>query len=121
MRSAPATNIVILSSDAVLCASLTSLFEARGHRLTVDLGVDGRPVTETACVVVDLDRPPHRLTLEWIESRYPQVPCVVLSGSPWSGPHAATGLSYGYFLHKPVPALDLAAMVEGVLHDQSLG
>ena len=30
---------------------------------------------------------------------------------------AAPGLTHGYFLHVPVPALELTAMVEGLLHD----
>jgi len=46
---------------------------------------------------------------------------VILSGSPWSGPHATAGMTCGYFLHKPVAALELTAMVEGLLHDQPLG
>lgn len=121
MQSTATAAIVILSSDAVFRTSLTSLFESRGHRVSPDLGVATDSPAEVGCVIVDLDRPSLRLTCEWLEARYPNVPTVVLSGSPWSGPHATAGLSCGYFLAKPVPALELAAMVEGFLHDQSLG
>lgn len=107
--------IVILSSDAVLCSSLTSLFEARGHRVSVGVAVATHNRLDAACVVVDLDRPASPLSTYWLEGQYPGIPFVVLSGSPWDGPHAAAGLSQGYFLHKPVPALELTAMVEGLL------
>jgi len=117
MKRATTGNIVLLSTDAVLCTSLISLFEARGHRVTADVEVASRAGYQTSCVVVDLDRPSSPMSCEWLEAHFPQVPCVVLSGSPWSGPHAAASLSHGYFLPKPVAALDLTAMVEGVIHD----
>lgn len=112
--NSPAT-IVILSSDAVLCSSLSSLLQARGHRVSVGLGVASERSVDTACVVVDLDRPGSPLSNHWLEEQFPGVPCLVLSGSPWAGPDAAAGLSLGYFLHKPVPALELTAMVEGLI------
>jgi DNA-binding response OmpR family regulator len=121
MRSTAVQTIVILSSDATLRTSLTSLFEARGHRVLADPEVATHQASETDCVLVDLDRPSTRLSIEWLEGRFPGVPVVVLSGSPWSGPQAAAGLTHGYFLHMPVPALELTAMVEGLLHDQPLG
>ncbi|MEO6797976.1 MAG: hypothetical protein ABI401_00370 [Candidatus Dormibacter sp.] len=117
MTSTMTQTIVILSSDATLHASLTSLFEARGHRVLADLEVPTHWAADADCVVVDLDRPSTRLSIEWLEGRFPGVPCLVLSGSPWSGPQAAAGLTHGYFLHMPVPALELTAMVEGLLHD----
>jgi hypothetical protein len=121
MKRATAGNIVLLSTDTVLCTSLTSLFEARGHRVTADVEVANRAGHQASCVVVDLDRPSTPLSCEWLESHFPRAPLVVLSGSPWSGPHAAACLSNGYFLPKPVAALDLTSMVEGVIHDQPVG
>lgn len=121
MRSTATRTIVIHSADAMLCASLTSLFEVRGHRVSADrellpAGFDG-PI----CVIVDLDRPSVPLSCQWLEQRYPGIPVIVLSGSPWAGPDAAAGLTCGYYLNKPVPALELTAMVEGLLHDQPVG
>ena len=115
MQSVKTSPIVILSSDAVFRTSLISLFEKRGHRVSADVGVATIPAGEAGCVIVDLDRPLTRVSCDWLEARYPGVPCVVLSGSPWAGPHIAAGLSCGYFLAKPVPALELTAMVEGLL------
>jgi DNA-binding response OmpR family regulator len=109
------TTIVILSADAILCSSLASLFESRGHHVSVGVAAPARKVLDPDCVVIDLDRPAGSLSTRWLESQYPGVPFVVLSGSPWAGPDAAAGLSQGYFLHKPVPALELTAMVEGLL------
>jgi DNA-binding response OmpR family regulator len=107
--------IVILSADAVLCSSLASLLEARGHRVSLGVEVASHHALDPDCVVVDLDRPASPISTQWLEGQYPGVPCVVLSGSPWAGPDAAAGLSQGYFLHKPVRALELTAMVEGLL------
>jgi DNA-binding response OmpR family regulator len=121
MKSVATATIVILSADAVLLTSLTSLFEGRGHRVSTTLEVGAPPAVEAECVIVDLDRPPNPLSCDWLEAQYPGVPCVILSGSPWSGPHATAGLTCGYFLHKPVAALELTAMVEGLLHDQLVG
>jgi len=121
MKSVATATIVILSADAALRASLTALFEARGHHVSTTLEVATPATLEADCVVVDLDRPPVALSCDWLEARYPGVPSVILSGSPWSGPHATAGMTCGYFLHKPVAALELTAMVEGLLHDQPLG
>ncbi|MDQ6709592.1 MAG: response regulator [Candidatus Dormibacteraeota bacterium] len=121
MRSTATRTIVILSADAVLCASLTSLFEMRGHRVSADRDFVVEPVDGPACVIVDLDRPSAPSSCQWLEQRYPGIPVIVLSGSPWAGPDAAAGLTCGYFLNKPVPALELTAMVEGLLHDQPVG
>jgi len=107
--------IVILSADAVLRSSLASLLKARGHHVAVAADVATNHTADPDCVVVDLDRPTGQLSVRWLEGHYPGVPCVVLSGSPWAGPDAAAGLTQGYFLHKPVPALELTAMVEGLL------
>lgn len=107
--------IVILSTDAVLCSSLATLFEARGHRVSAGADVVTDHRGDPDCVVVDLDRPAGQLSARWLEGHFPGVPCVVLSGSPWAGPDAAAELSQGYFLHKPVRALELTAMVEGLL------
>ena len=118
MNSAPTQTLVILSSDAVLCTSLTSLFEGRGYRVSANGGVATAPGSEVACVIVDLDRPTTPVSTPWLESQYPGAPFVVLSRSPWAGPHVAADLTRGYFLHRPVPALELTAMVEGLLYDQ---
>lgn len=121
MKSTATKTVVILSADAVLCASLTSLFEMRGHRVSAvrdfELESGGGP----ACVIVDLDRPAAPISWQWLERTYPGLPVVVLSGSPWAGPDAAAALTCGYFMNKPVPALELTAMVEGLLHDQPMG
>ncbi|HEY0493555.1 MAG TPA: hypothetical protein VGD57_08820 [Candidatus Dormibacteraeota bacterium] len=111
----PEATIVILSADAVLCSSLAALLQARGHQVSLGLDVATQRLADADCVVIDLDRPASPLSTQWIEGKYPGVPCVVLSGSPWLGPHTAAGLSQGYFLHKPVKALELTAMVEGLL------
>ena len=116
MKSVAAASIVILSADEVLRSSLASLFEARRHHVSTTLEVTTPATLEADCVVVDLDRPPLPLSGDWLEACYPGVPCVILSGSPWSGPHATAGLTCGYFLHKPVAALELTALVEGLLH-----
>jgi DNA-binding response OmpR family regulator len=107
--------ILILSSDSVLCSSLTTLFAARGHRVSIGLEAANHHSVDPDCVVVDLDRPASPVSPTWLEGHYPGVPCLVLSGSPWAGPHAAASLSQGYFIHKPVLALELTAMVEGLL------
>ena len=109
------TTIIILSSDTFLCSSLASLFEARGHRVSVGVVARAHHGLDPDCVVIDLDRPAGPLSARLLETEYPGVPFVVLSGSPWAGPDATAGLSQGYFLHKPVPALELTAMVEGLL------
>ncbi|MDQ6885358.1 MAG: hypothetical protein M3077_14160 [Candidatus Dormibacteraeota bacterium] len=120
MKSTATRTLVIHSADAMLCASLTSLFEVRGHRVSADplapATIDG-----PACVIVDLDRPSVPLSCQWLEQRYPGIPVIVLSGSPWAGPDAAAGLTCGYYLDKPVRALELTAMVEGLIHDQPVG
>lgn len=109
------TTITILSADTFLCSSLASLFEARGHRVSVGIAAVDRETLEPDCVVIDLDRPSGPLSTSLLEAQYPGVPFVVLSGSPWAGPDSAAALSQGYFLHKPVRALELTAMVEGLL------
>lgn len=106
---------MILSADSVLCSSLGSLFKARGHHVSLGVPVPAHQGLDPDCVVIDLDRPAGPLSTRWLEGQFPGVPFVVLSGSPWAGPDAAAGLSQGYFLHKPVRALELTAMVEGLL------
>ncbi len=117
MRSTATRTIVIHSADAMLCASLTSLFEGRGHRVSADRDVLPAGFDGPSCVIVDFDRPSVPLSCQWLEQRYPGIPVVVLSGSPWAGPDATAGLTCGYYLNKPVRALELTAMVEGLLRE----
>ena len=104
---ATGAGLLLLSSDALLQASLAEYLAGRGHRVC-DSAQAG--VTYGA-VIVDADAWPPPWTSRSLRSRFPRTPCIVLSGSPLAGPDTVARLRRGFFLAKPVRPWELARLI----------
>jgi hypothetical protein len=93
------TRILILSGDPRLTLSLAGLFQLHGMDVLVPpASPAGR---EIDVVLAACDCLPNPWTLERARRAFDRLPCLLLSGSPVSGPYAAAGFKRGFFLGLP--------------------
>ena len=106
---------MLLAADHELKSSLAELLRLEG----IDV-VMPAPSASTASPQVDLviaacDSWPEPWTLPLLRSHFRNVPCLLLSGSPVSGPYAATGFQRGYFLTLPANGRRIVELVKVLL------
>lgn len=105
--------ILILAADSTLYVSLA-------ERLCLDgMHVVDRPVSranpDVNLVIAVCDSWPTPWTLELLRSRFPTVSCLLLSGSPVSGPYVAATFRCGYFLALPASGRRIAELARTLL------
>ena len=107
--------VLLLAADRRLNSSLAELLRLDGTEVTVpdqDTEAADRPVD---LVIAACDSWPAPWTLPMLRRHFRTVPCLLLSGSPVSGPYAAVGLQRGYFLGLPAEGRRIAELVKGLL------
>jgi hypothetical protein len=108
--------VLLLTGDHDLAVSITEL-----------LVLDGLAVTTTCraepvhAVLADLDHLPHDWDVRLLRQRIGRLPCLLTSGSPFSGPYTATTFVRGYFLFKPFSPGQLLAPLRRCVSEGSLG
>lgn len=66
-------------------------------------------------VIAVCDSWPAPWTLPMLQREFRKVPCLLLSGSPVSGPYAAAGFERGYFLALPASGRRISALLRTLL------
>lgn len=104
--------ILLLSADALLWDSLAALF--RLERADV-VGSLPRDPASVDLVVVAYDCWPKSLRARALRAMFRRTPCLLLSGSPTSGPYTASTFPRGFFAPLPMNAGRLAGLVTSLL------
>jgi hypothetical protein len=100
--------LLLLSADPLLFASLAEYLAVRGHRVCGPAEAD----VPVSAVILDADAWPPSWSHRRLRSRFTRTPCILLSGSPLTGPDMASRLRRGFFLPKPVRPWELARLIE---------
>jgi DNA-binding response OmpR family regulator len=108
--------LLLLTGDQDLALSITELLALDG--LTVATDRRGEPVH---AVLADLDHLPEHWDLRLLRQRIGRLPCLLMSGSPFSGPYTATTFVRGYFLYKPFSPEQLLVRLRRCVSEGSLG
>jgi DNA-binding response OmpR family regulator len=111
-----AERVLLLTADQHLAESISELLDEEGLDVTTIL--DTGPVQ---AAVADLDAWPADWDIRLLRRRLGQVPCLLLSGSPFAGPYIATTLARGYFMYKPFSPRRLLTVLRRCIHGGSLG
>ncbi|GAC1689496.1 MAG: hypothetical protein PVS2B1_11370 [Candidatus Dormibacteraceae bacterium] len=107
--------ILVLVGDPGLNSSLADLLRLGGLEVIGSALPAPRGGEHVDLVIAARDSWPAPWTLPMLKSRFRQVPCLLLSGSPVSGPYAAAGFKRGYFLALPASGRRIADMVRSLL------
>jgi DNA-binding response OmpR family regulator len=110
------TRVLLLTGDEDLDTSIAELLALDG--LTVARDRRAEPVH---VVLADLDHLPEDWSLRLLRQRIGRLPCLLMSGSPFSGPYTATTLARGYFLYKPFSPEQLLVRLRRCVSEGSLG
>jgi len=92
--------ILLLAADHGLESSLAELFRLEGFEM-VPAPSGSAATPQVDVVIAACDSWPSPWTLPMLRSHFRRVPCLLLSGSPVSGPYVTTGFQRGYFLSLP--------------------
>lgn len=107
--------ILLLAADQGLQRSLAELLRLKGFEVVHAPGGSTVITHQVDVVIAACDSWPSPWTLPMLRSRFRTLPCLLLSGSPVSGPYAAAGFQRGYFLGLPADGRRIAELVRGVL------
>lgn len=91
-----ANRVLLLTGNTDFASSVAELLALDGLEVATVVGTE--PVL---VVLADLDAWPENWNLRRLRQRLGRLPCLLLSGSPFGGPYAASDLARGYFLPKP--------------------
>ena len=106
--------ILLLAADHGLESSLAELLRLEGFEVVpAPSGSTATPQVDV--VIAACDSWPAPWTLPMLRSHFRTVPCLLLSGSPVSGPYAATGFQRGYFLTLPANGRRIVEQVKVLL------
>jgi len=106
--------ILLLAADHGLESSLAELLRLEGFEVVpAPSGSSATPQVDV--VIAACDSWPSPWTLPLLRSHFRTVPCLLLSGSPVSGPYAAAGFQRGYFLGLPAEGRRIAELVSSLL------
>lgn len=104
--------ILLLARDQMIWNSLASLLRLQGADV-----VAAAPTGSAAIdlVVVACDSWPWPRSARSLRATFRRTPCLLLSGSPTSGPYTASALPCGFFAPLPLSATHLADVVRSLL------
>jgi hypothetical protein len=107
--------VLLLAADPMLNGSLAELLRLDGMEVTVPAPGASPSSQHIDLVIAACDSWPSPWTLLMLRSHFRTVPCLLLSGSPVSGPYAAAGFQRGYFLGLPADGRQIAELVRSLL------
>ena len=105
--------ILILASDSALYASLAERLRLDGMQVVDPPASAANP--DVNLVIAVCDSWPAPWTLELLRSHFRAVSCMLLSGSPVSGPYVAARFKRGYFLALPTSGRRIADLARTLL------
>lgn len=113
----PKRHVLLMAADRRLNGSLAELLRATGLDVTATAPSPGvhQSSPRIDAVVAACDSWPWPWTLHILRAHFRSVPCLLMSGSPVSGPYAATGFRKGYFLGLPADGRRIAALVTSII------
>lgn len=113
----PKRHVLLMAADRRLNGSLAELLRTTGLEVIATAPAPGAPQTSPPidAVVAACDSWPWPWTLPMLRTHFRSVPCLLLSGSPVSGPYAATGFRKGYFMGLPADGRRIAAQVTSII------
>lgn len=111
----PRKRVLLLAADQMLKGSLAELLRLDGTEVTVPAPGASPSRQQVDLVIAACDSWPPPWTLPMLRSHFRTVPCLLLSGSPVSGPYAVAGFQRGYFLGLPAGGRRIAELVRGLL------
>jgi hypothetical protein len=112
------SSVLLLSSDEMLVGAMTEFLRLDHVRVLAEAPATASRVD---LVMADLDYLPEGWDLRRLRAGFRRTPCVVLSASPWAGPHTTSRLRNGYFLAKPTTAGELRSLVCSLLGGARVG
>lgn len=104
--------ILLLSADQMIWESLAGLLRLEGAEVVASAPDAALPVD---LVVVASDSWPKPWPSRSLRVTFRRTPCLLLSGSPVSGPYTASGFPRGFFAPLPVSGERLAELVSSLL------
>ena len=107
--------ILLLAADDGLNGSLAELLRLDGMTVTVPAPSAPPSTWPVDLVIAACDSWPSPWTLPLLRSHFRTVPCLLLSGSPVSGPYVVAGFQRGYFLGLPADGRRIAELVRSLL------
>ncbi|HYM66429.1 MAG TPA: hypothetical protein VEW68_03990 [Patescibacteria group bacterium] len=107
--------VLLLAADRSLSSSVADLLRLDGISVTVPDHGAAPSYPDVDLVIASCDSWPSPWTLQLLRSRYRAVPCLLLSGSPVSGPYATAGFKRGYFLGLPAEARRISELAGSLL------
>lgn len=111
-----ARRVLLLTGDEDLAVSITELLALDGLAVSTAAGPE-----PAEAVLADLDHLPEDWDLRLLRQRLGRLPCVLMSGSPFSGPYTAAAFTRGYFLYKPFSPEQLLVALRRPESERSLG
>lgn len=108
-------SVLLLIADRRLNGSLAELLRLDGLEVTVPEPGAAPSAPQVDLVIAACDSWPSPWTLPMLRRHFRTVPCLLLSGSPVSGPYAAVGFQRGYFLGLPADGRRITELVTGLL------
>lgn len=104
--------ILLLARDLTIWDSLASLLRLHAAEVVASVPGDRVPID---LVVVVCDSWPEQWRPRSLRAMFPRTPCLLLSGSPTSGPYTASTFARGFFTPLPVTASRLMERVTSLL------
>jgi hypothetical protein len=106
------SRILLVGVDVLLWDSLAGLLRLHGAEV---LPSPPREAASVDLVVVACDCWPKRLPVRSLRAMFRRTPCLLLSGSPTSGPYTASLFARGFFAPLPMNAGRLTGIVTSLL------
>jgi len=104
--------ILLLAADQWFWESLAGLLRLDGAEVVASPPAGAAPID---LVVVACDSWPRPWRPRSLRAILRRTPCLLLSGSPVSGPYAASEFPHGFFSPLPASGSRLAALVRSLL------